>query len=100
MSAIDTFGRTVSMINHRANSSSAFILFLTHLVSTYRLEGLDLSADSVIIVDNSRIHKSEEVLDFMREANLFVVFLPEYSPVCVTIELFFSNLKQRVKHSV
>lgn len=67
--------------------------FISHLICVYRLEGIDLSEEAVILVDNARIHKSFVCLEFLRLLKLKVVFIPEYSPMCAPVERFFGRVK-------
>ena len=48
------------------------------------------------ILDNSSVHWSEKVQNYLKERNWSGIFLPQYSPELAPIELFFGILKKRI----
>jgi len=49
--------------------------------------------NSVIIMDNARIHHDSELIALLKELGCHVVFLPPYSPDYNPIETAFSTIK-------
>lgn len=52
---------------------------------------------SVIVVDNARIHHSQELKDLCDEAGVLLEFLPPYSPDCNPIETSFALVKAWIR---
>ncbi|KAJ8475072.1 hypothetical protein ONZ45_g15735 [Pleurotus djamor] len=53
--------------------------------------------NSVIVMDNARIHKDPRVIDLIVSRGMRVMFLPPYSPDYNPIELAFSAIKAYVR---
>lgn len=51
--------------------------------------------DNYVILDNARIHKTQDVMNFFTSNGFNIVFLPPYSPQLNPIEQVFSILKNR-----
>ena len=49
--------------------------------------------NSVLVMDNARIHKNEKIRSIVEEFGGRVLFLPPYSPDLNPIELAFSTIK-------
>ncbi len=62
-----------------------------------RVLGPSLRPGKVVVMDNLRLHKNPEVLDFLRARRCRVVFVPPYSPDTNPIEMAFSKIKQHVR---
>ena len=56
-----------------------------------------LPRDSVLVMDNARIHKSEHLQTVVKKAQCSLLFLPPYSPDFSPIEPVWSWLKQFVR---
>jgi transposase len=48
---------------------------------------------SVLVMDNARIHCSEELQEMCNEAGVLLVYLPPYSPDYNPIEQSFNQIK-------
>ena len=57
----------------------------------------ELVAGKIIIMDNAKVHKSDEILDLANSVGCKVLFLPPYSPDLNPIEKFWANLKKAIK---
>ncbi|KXZ56146.1 hypothetical protein GPECTOR_1g124 [Gonium pectorale] len=53
--------------------------------------------NSVVIMDNCRIHKGEEVVSMIEATGAIVLFLPPYSPILNPAELIFSEMKAKLR---
>ena len=53
--------------------------------------------NSVIILDNARIHHDESLIEFLQAFGICVEFLPPYSPDLNPIETAFSVIKSYLK---
>jgi len=54
--------------------------------------------NSVIVMDNCRIHKSEEVREMIEARGMHCVYLPPYSPDYNPMEPGFSKMKAYIRH--
>lgn len=52
--------------------------------------------NSVIVMDNARIHKNPHIVELIEEHGMHVLFLPPYFPDYNPIELAFSVIKAYV----
>lgn len=58
---------------------------------------LRLNDNSILILDNARVHKTDNVNEILTELNINYMFLPPYSPDLNPIELYFNLLKRSVR---
>lgn len=99
ISAIDYNGKGYySLANHSnrtATNSSSFFEYMNNLIFT-------LPLNSLIILDNARIHTTDELKTLYRNAkilkNIEIAFLPPYSPSFNPIELMFNSLKAKLRN--
>lgn len=56
-----------------------------------------ITNNSIIIMDNARIHKSAAMNTFMRTINMRIEYLPPYSPQLNPIEEYFSKFKYNIR---
>ena len=52
------------------------------------------STNSVLVLDNAKIHHDQDLLDYLSAFGVKVEFLPPYSPDFNPIETAFSTIKQ------
>ncbi|KAG9127268.1 hypothetical protein FRC07_015080 [Ceratobasidium sp. 392] len=74
-----------------AQSFRAFIAKLLNKMNPYPAK------NSIIFMDNCRIHKDPETLQMITARGMQYIFLPPYSPNFNPIELAFSKIKQSLK---
>ena len=55
--------------------------------------------NSVIILDNAKIHHNRELVEMIKELGCRVEFLPAYSPDFNPIETAFSTIKSWIKRN-
>ena len=67
-----------------------FVDFLADLV--HRHQPL-LRGETVLVMDNARIHNSVDVINFLEDNSIRFMSLPPYSPELNPIELFFGAVK-------
>lgn len=53
--------------------------------------------NSVLVMDNAKIHHDEEMINLIESIGCRVLFLPPYSPDYNPIELAFSTLKRWIR---
>ena len=51
----------------------------------------------VVILDNWAFHRSNRSINYLKNSNLKILFLPPYTPQMASVELFFSLLKGMLK---
>lgn len=57
----------------------------------------ELKPGQVVIMDNAAFHKSPKTRELIEAAGCFLIFLPPYSPDLNPIEIYWANLKARIK---
>jgi transposase len=57
----------------------------------------ELQEGQVVILDNATFHKSEKTRSLIEAAQCELIFLPPYSPDLNPIEVFWANLKNKVR---
>lgn len=62
-----------------------------------RVLGPSLRPGKVVVMDNLSLHKRPEVLDYLKQRQCRVVFVPPYSPDTNPIEMAFSKIKHYVR---
>ena len=67
-----------------------FVDFLTDLAHRHRSL---LRGETILVMDNARIHHAVDVINFLEENSIRNMFLPPYSPELNPIELFFGTVK-------
>ena len=75
------------------NNSETFGNFLNKLLLWVKLDLERELSNWIIIIDNSRIHKTRDVLDTFKRSGSNVSFIPPYTPSLAPIELVFNWLK-------
>lgn len=60
----------------------------------------ELSPGQVVILDNATFHKSFETKELIESVGCQVLFLPPYSPDLNPIEIFWANLKNRIRETL
>jgi DDE superfamily endonuclease len=71
-------------------TAARFHEFISHLLD--HMQPFPLP-NSVIIMDNARIHKRPEIIEMIIMRGMRVMFLPPYSPNYNPIELAFSSIR-------
>ena len=49
-----------------------------------------------LIMDNSSVHWSTSVINYLKEKCLVWIYLPQYTPELAPVELFFGMLKRQI----
>lgn len=57
----------------------------------------ELKPHQVIVLDNASFHKSETTRQLIENAGCILLFLPPYSPDLNPIEIFWANLKSKIR---
>ncbi|QRV83797.1 DDE superfamily endonuclease [Ceratobasidium sp. AG-Ba] len=73
-----------------AETFKNFIAKLLDKMNPYPLD------NSIIVMDNCRIHKSTEITDMITARGMHYLFLPPYSPDFNPIEMAFSKIKSSI----
>ncbi|KJA17558.1 hypothetical protein HYPSUDRAFT_146386, partial [Hypholoma sublateritium FD-334 SS-4] len=92
--ALSLSGVLVAKVVEGSFTSHRFHEFISHLLD--HMQPFPLP-NSVIIMDNARIHKKPEILEMIHDRGMRVLFLPPYSPDYNPIELAFSSIKAYVR---
>ena len=70
---------------------------MTNFIWQLPLMGQFPGPNSVLIMDNARVHHGGRVNELCEAANVLLVYLPPYSPDFNPIEKVFSVLKSKLK---
>ena len=96
VSMITTKGYSLNLYKHTTTLSSDFINFLRFAIHFIKLNnGIDPRKVG-IIVDNCPCHRAKKVMEFAKEQQLKLFYLPSYWPELAPIESYFSKLKHSV----
>ena len=79
-------------------NQAKYVKFLKNLLLTVRLnQGVD-SAKVVLVVDNCKFHKNNNVKQFITNERVMCIFIPPYSPEINPCEKLINYVKAYVKH--
>jgi transposase len=59
-----------------------------------------LKKGQVVVLDNATFHKSESTKKRIEDAGCSILFLPPYSPDLNPIEIFWANLKAKIRRII
>jgi transposase len=59
-----------------------------------------LKLGQVVVMDNATFHKSEKTRKLIEDARCKLIFLPPYSPDLNPIEIFWANLKAKIRNVI
>ena len=96
ITAISSTGSVIAVKTSWRVNSIIFIEFLKKLVRFINNKELVDPRRCLILLDNASIHRSKSAMTYFKNESLSVAFIPQYSPELVTIERYFSKLKQDV----
>ncbi|MBK7110471.1 MAG: IS630 family transposase [Bacteroidetes bacterium] len=98
MMAISAYGVEQYFLNRRTNKASHAVKFInklsTLLSDKHKLKDDYMNGKVVLVLDNAKIHKTDDVKDAMKASKLKILFLPPYSPMLNPIELVFNVMKK------
>jgi transposase len=89
--AINYRGPVAYQIQSGAANAESFSSFVLNVLMPTVLPG---GLNSIIVMDNCRIHKSAELLACLQALGVTVLFLPPYSPDLDPIELVFGWIRK------
>jgi transposase len=92
--AITSRGDWISSPLSRRNNSKIFLSFIERM-NQWIVRDLNYNnhLDTIILLDNCRIHKSKLLMESYLETGIQIVFLPPYSPQFAPVELMFGRMK-------
>ena len=88
LSAINFEGQTESVVFEGATDRKMFEEYIEKILAP------TLKADSIVIMDNLNVHKSEKSREIIERTGARLVYLPAYSPDLNPIEKMWSKVKQ------
>ncbi len=101
MSAVTIKDCILSHYNTFSNDSNNFISFVKDLVQKLLN---DISTNDLynngrchLLLDNARIHRSDESIEYLKSTKLKVSFLPTYSPMLNNVELYWNKIKSHTR---
>ena len=59
-----------------------------------------LKLGQVVVMDNATFHKSDKTRKLIEDAGCKLIFLPPYSPDLNPIEIFWANLKAKIRNVI
>jgi len=85
------------IIRRRKNTAETISFFLKGLVkeiNNFKDLKIKYNQNKVcLLLDNAKIHKTDEVIDFLNNTKFNVCFLPPYTPNANPVERLFLKLK-------
>ena len=96
ISAISTTGKVFNKLLISTLKAPDFIDFLRCMLNEIWKESSLSNNEIGVILDNSPVHWAKAVIDFIKEENINVYFIPPYWPELAPIEKYFSILKRIV----
>ena len=66
----------------------------TLLIDKHKLKYDYMNGKVIHVIDNAKIHKTDDVKDAMKASKLKILFLPPYSPMLNHLELVFNVMKK------
>ena len=60
----------------------------------------ELKRGQIVIMENAMMHKSEKTRQLIESVGCQLLFLPPYSPDLNPIEMYWANLKSKIKNSL
>ena len=91
--AISSMGELIASPLTTKINSETFGDFLEKLLLWVKFDLEKELSDWLIILDNSRIHKTRAAIDIFKRSGAKVAFIPPYTPSLAPIELVFNLLK-------
>jgi transposase len=89
--AVSLEGVVAAMYGEWATDGAAFLCFIRTLLVPHLRRG------HIVIMDNVRFHKLQEVNEIIERTGARLLFVPPYSPDLSPIELMWSKLKQYLR---
>ena len=99
ISSVLSNGEFLSLIIDNTCNSQKFWDFLSILRYTLKFIKMNAFNKYVYVMDNASIHHSLTTTNNFKRLNIFVVYLPPYSPELAPIELFFRLVKNKIRGS-
>ena len=95
VSSILSNGISITGVRIGTIKSNTFIEYIGHLI--YVCKRLGLNTNQIcLFIDNSPVHWTKNVKEFLRENESTCIFLPQYAPDMAPVELFFGQLKRMI----
>ena len=95
--AITSTGKYYIDSGWKHNNSKKFIWFMKNL-KIWLIDRLGYRASQIVVIsDNWAFHRSKRTINYLKNSNLKILFLPPYTPQMAPVELFFSLLKRMLK---
>ena len=87
--------KTVEEVNGRVGTRAIhFLKFLDGVMNCLDMNGMQ---GRYIVMDNTTIHKTDELKDYIKERGYKAIYLPPYSPFLNPIEEFWAKVKAGVR---
>ena len=91
ISAIFLNGEFLWLIRENTGNSKKFRDFIYILNYALQFAKMNKMSECAIILDNASIHCSDSTINLIKKININWIFLPAYSLMLVSVELFFSD---------
>lgn len=85
-------------INKTTNNCDSFIMFMKKLiVKLEKINQLSISGENkkfIVVLDNCKIHKAKSLINWIKNKNVNLLYLPPYRPEINSSEYLFRRLKK------
>ena len=97
ISAILTNGEFICSIIDETGNTKKFWDFMWILKYAIESTAMKPYNKCIYIMDNASIHHSYSTLEVFKKLNLWIMYLPAYSPELAAIELLFRLIKNKIR---
>ena len=94
IAALDTDGRVFFSLGHANTDSDAMMTFMQYLIRYLDLDDPPWRDSTVVLLDNTAWHSSEEMRGYLRKMQVPTMFSGPYSYGAAPIEMMFGALKK------
>ena len=99
ISWITSSGEAINLFKYMSSNSNKFLKFLKYVWDYFIEKGLEAN-EIGIILDNWAIHRANKVKKYWTRTGVRLYYLPAYCPELAPVELYFSQLKSKLKKKI
>ena len=90
-------GSWIALLSNETLDANAFMIFVANTESWLKDNNYFNYSEVLLLMDNSSIHKTNEVQNRILEAKMKIMYIPWYTPQFAPIEQWFSLIKNKLR---